>query len=283
MGFAAHATPLEFHRVIIGRRTIWMPQPTPAPATQLVDRADLSQKALAAWLAVGNVPPLSFRLYGPPGTGKNTLVFQLAEAMGGRSVYVLNAHEELSSEDVACTAVGGSGQTVEYVASPVMAAAYYGGVAFFDEIAKAPVGSLDALVSLLDDRRVLTSVVAGITIRVHPDFRFAAALNDGEDELLPDYIRERLSPAIRVDHPPRAVLLKILRAHLPAAEDIWFAAFDQEVQQVVSSRTAVSTMSYAYRQWLATAEASLGEAKARRYMRNALAEVAGTRQGGESS
>ena len=169
-----------YEKITIGGTTVRLPPPAPLPATSLASRDDIIEKALAAWTMLGALPPLNFRFYGPPGVGKNAIVYELARILG-KDLYIINGHEELGPEDIACTATITSRNTVEYVASPLFAGMYRGAIVFFDEIGKAPPAALDPLASVLDDRRELTSVLAGIRIKASAGFLFCAALNEIEE------------------------------------------------------------------------------------------------------
>jgi MoxR-like ATPase len=131
----------------------------------------------------------------------------------------------------------------------LFAAMLRGGICFFDEIGKAPTAALDPLASVLDDRRTLTSVLAGIHLKAHPDFLFCAALNQDEEEGLglPGFIDERTRPAIKVDYPAAVIMERILRIYLPKAGDAWFQVFLSQYQKGISPRGVITLLSYAFR------------------------------------
>lgn len=265
---------------IEGKRVL-VPLPVTIPRIEFVERQDVIEKALAAWMTIEGLAPLHFRLYGPPGVGKNAIVYRLAQLLG-KDLYIINGHEELDAEDIACTAVMGSRNEIEYVASPIFAAVRRGGICFFDEIGKAPTAALDPLASLLDDRRSLTSVLAGIQLRATVDFLFCAALNEDEEEGLglPGFIDERTRPAIHVGYPSGDILGKILRSHYPMAVDTWFRAFLHEYKdETVSARCAITSIGYAYRMALRDGNTDLGEKEVVEYLRRTEAEVDKRRTG----
>ncbi|MCA9010757.1 MAG: ATPase, partial [Planctomycetaceae bacterium] len=77
-----------------------------------------------------------------------------------------------------------------------------------------------SLAPLLDHRRYVESIVAGITIAAHPDFRCAVTMNEDESTFeIPDYIMSRLQPTLTLGHPAREDELAILKYHLPFADD----------------------------------------------------------------
>ena len=227
---------------------IRIPHPEEFPPLDLVEREDVLEPALAAWTVLDGLPPLNFRLYGPPGVGKNAIVYQLARLLH-TDLYILNGHEELEPEDIACSARFSSTENIEYVASPLFAAMLRGGIFFFDEIGKAPPAALNPLASVLDERRTLTSVLAGIHLKAHPDFRFCAALNEDEEAggRLPQFMEERLNPAIYVGIPPVATLRKILRNAFSTVDERWIEAYLKEFwEDTVSPRDALKHLQFAH-------------------------------------
>jgi MoxR-like ATPase len=78
------------------------------------------------------------------------------------------------------------------------------------------------LAPLLDNRRYVESVIAGIKIPAHPDFRFCTTMNDDASTFeLPEYIHSRLQPQIFIDFPEAEEERLILKKNLPfAPEDI---------------------------------------------------------------
>jgi DNA polymerase III delta prime subunit len=266
-----------YEKVTIGGTTIRLPPPATLPTTSLAGRDDIIEKALAAWMALGALPPLNFRFYGPPGVGKNAIVYELARILG-KDLYIINGHEELGPEDIACTATITSRNTVEYVASPLFAGMYRGGIVFFDEIGKAPPAALDPLASVLDDRRELTSVLAGIRIKANTEFLFCAAMNEIEETGvgLPAFLDERTRPAIHVGYPPITTLEQILETHFPDHDKAWAQAFTAEFKDdTLSPRTAITLLGYAYRLFCAKngPSAQPGMREIRRYLRHLQVET----------
>jgi MoxR-like ATPase len=243
---------------IAGTR-VFLPPSDPIPDEPFVGRDDLIGKALAAWSEVDGTSPLHFRLYGPPGTGKNALVYELARILQ-KDLYIINGNGELDVEDIACTPVIDRENTgiITYVGSPLFAAMVRGGIAFFDEIAKAPHGTLAALASVLDRRGTLTSVTAAIRIKAAPGFLFCAALNEDEEKStgLPDYIGERTLPAIRVGPPVFEDLMQILESQMSADSDLWLEGFAELFRQVgLSPRSAVKLITTAVKSYRYTHKA----------------------------
>src|SRR5207237_2340240 len=77
-----------------------------------------------------------------------------------------------------------------------------------------------SLAPLLDNRRYVESMVAGIKIKAHPNFRMVATMNDDASTFeLPEYIHSRLQPQIFIDFPERDEEFHILKENLPFAEE----------------------------------------------------------------
>jgi MoxR-like ATPase len=75
-----------------------------------------------------------------------------------------------------------------------------------------------SLAPLLDHRRYAESVVAGIVLKAHADFRVCVTMNEDESTYeVPDYILSRLQPTLTLGFPSRDDELAILRYHLPFA------------------------------------------------------------------
>ena len=237
----ASAQSKEFKPHVFGKEnpvTVLLPEPDFIPTRAFVGREELVTQCIAAWLDLDDQGALHFRLIGPPGVGKNELIYHLAREVEKKPLYIMHGHEELTPEDVACTARITKDHGVEYVGSPLLAAMVRGGICFFDEIGKVPSRSLSLLASVLDDRRTLTSVLAGFTERAHPDFRFCAAMNDADAATygLPGYIDERLRPAFTLDYPPIDEVMQIVANGTSKAT----AALLDEFRRWVADRTDLS-------------------------------------------
>lgn len=77
-----------------------------------------------------------------------------------------------------------------------------------------------SLAPLLDHRRYLESMVTGVKIPAHPDFRFVTTMNeDASTYDLPEYIHSRLQPQIHIDFPEEDEERAILQANIPFAHD----------------------------------------------------------------
>ncbi len=185
-----------------------------------VGQEDVMRQLLAAWLVVDETDqPMNPRLIGKPGVGKTTLAYAAARRLG-REVYVMQATVDTRPEDLIVQPVIDGPQSLRYVASPVVSAMLRGGVAILDEGNRMSEKSWASLAPLLDGRRYVESIVAGIKIKAHPLFRMVATMNDDSSTFdLPEYIHSRLQPQILIDFPEREEELAILRENMPFADD----------------------------------------------------------------
>src|SRR5205823_2803871 len=184
-----------------------------------VGQEELMRQLMAAWMIVDSKDvPMSPRLLGKPGVGKTTLAYAVAKQMG-REVYILQATLDTRPEDLLVTPVIACGGKLRYVASPLVTAMVRGGIVILDEGNRMSEKSWASLAPLLDTRRYVESIVAGIKIKAHPDFRLVATMNDDASTFeLPEYIHSRLQPQILIDFPERDEERQILRENLPFAE-----------------------------------------------------------------
>src|SRR5215470_6476795 len=189
-------------------------------AIQWVGQEELMRQLLAAWMVVDEQDlPMSPRLLGKPGVGKTTLAYAAGKRMG-RDVYILQATLDTRPEDLLVTPVIEGDGSLRYVASPLVSAMLRGGIAIIDEGNRMSEKSWASLAPLLDNRRYVESIVAGIKIKAHPDFRLVATMNDDASTFeLPEYIHSRLQPQIFIDFPERDEEYHILRENLPFAEE----------------------------------------------------------------
>jgi MoxR-like ATPase len=185
-----------------------------------VGQDELIRQLLAAWLVVDKQDtPMNPRLLGKPGVGKTTLAYAAARQMG-REAYILQATMDTRPEDLLVTPVVEAEGQIRYVASPLVTAMLCGGIVILDEGNRMSEKSWASLAPLLDNRRYVESIVAGIKIKAHRDFRLVATMNDDASTFeLPEYIHSRLQPQIMIDFPEKEEERLILKENLPFAED----------------------------------------------------------------
>src|SRR4030088_1129699 len=185
-----------------------------------VGQEEVMRQLLAAWLVVAPADlPMNPRLLGKPGVGKTTLAYAAGKRIG-RDVYIMQSTIDTRPEDLLITPVIEAEGQLRYVASPLLTAMIRGGVAILDEGNRMSEKSWASLAPLLDNRRYVESIVAGIKIQAHPDFRLVSTMNDDASTFdLPEYIHSKLQPQIWIDFPERDEEYLILKENLPFAED----------------------------------------------------------------
>ena len=109
---------------------------------------------------------------------------------------------------------------VRYMASPLVSAMVRGGACVLDEANRMSERSWASLAPLLDHRRYAKSLVAGVKISAHDEFRFVTTMNeDASTYEVPEYIHSRLMPQIYVDFPEEDEERAILKEQIPFAAD----------------------------------------------------------------
>jgi MoxR-like ATPase len=204
--------------IVVEGVTLHLAHPDELPV-RWVGQKELMRELLAAWLVVEERDlPMNPRLLGKPGVGKTTLAYAAAREMGC-DAYIYQATMDTRPEDLLVTPViSGEGQ-LRYVASPLVTAMIRGGVCILDEGNRMSEKSWASLAPLLDTRRYVESIVAGVKVKADPDFRLVATMNDDASTFeLPEYIHSRLQPQITIDFPERDEERRILEENLPFAE-----------------------------------------------------------------
>ena len=191
-----------------------------APDVDWIGQPEPLAQLMAAWSVIDDRDyPLNPRLVGQPGAGKTTLAMAAARRLG-REVYLFQVTMDTRPEDLIVTPVIAAGNTIRYMASSIVTAMVKGGVLVLDEGNRMSERSWASLVPLLDQRRYVESVVAGVRVPAHPDFRFVTTMNEDASTFdLPEYIHSRIQPRIYVDFPEREDEMRILKARVPYGED----------------------------------------------------------------
>ncbi|HUJ75037.1 MAG TPA: hypothetical protein VL359_09270 [bacterium] len=100
----------------------------------------------------------------------------------------------------------------------------------------------------------MESIIAGIKIHAHPEFRICVTMNeDSSTYEIPEYILSRLQPQVRVGFPTAKEEREILKANLPYADDelldmvSGFLGRTHKHELPASSRDGIHIVRYAQR------------------------------------
>ncbi|UCE02704.1 MAG: AAA family ATPase [Candidatus Latescibacterota bacterium] len=184
-----------------------------------IGQGEILRQLLACWLVVDAQDlPLVPRIRGVPGIGKTTLGMAAARRRQ-QELYIFQCTADTRPEDLIITPVLGDDGKIVYHASPLVTAMVRGGVCILDEGNRMNEKSWASLAPLFDQRRYVESIIAGIMIPSHADFRACVTMNEDESTFeIPDYILSRLQPTLEVQFPERDDEMAILEYHLPFAE-----------------------------------------------------------------
>jgi MoxR-like ATPase len=223
-----------------------------ANRAEWIGQREVLTQLLACWLVVDAQDlPLTPRLVGVPGIGKTALAMAAA-AQRDQELYVFQCTADTRPEDLLVTPVLSQEGRISYHASPLVTAMLRGGVCVLDEGNRMNEKSWASLAPLLDQRRYAESIVAGIVIDAHPDFRCAVTMNQDDSTYeIPDYILSRLQPTLPLGFPNRQDELAILQYHIPFAEaemlalTVEFLQRSHELNLDFSARDGLNLLRYA--------------------------------------
>jgi MoxR-like ATPase len=261
-------------KIIIEGVELHLTQPDEVPM-EWVGQEELVAQVLAAWLVIGDADlPLNPRLVGKPGVGKTTLAYHSGRSLS-RPVYLFQATMDTRPEDLIVTPVISDQGKIRYMASSVVSAMIIGGIAIIDEGNRMSEKSWASLAPLMDSRRYVESIVAGIKIKAHPDFRLCTTMNDDASTFeLPEYIHSRLQPQIFIDFPEREEELLILKANLPFADEeildyvVDFLQTAHEADERYSVRDGINIARYALKRLVESGERLTAEGRRKRIIQH---------------
>ena len=184
-----------------------------------IGQAEVLRQVLACWMVISDKDlPLSPRIIGMPGIGKTTLGM-VAALERKQPLYIYQCTSDTRPEDLLVTPVLAESGKISYHASPLVTAMINGGVCILDEGNRMNEKSWASLAPLLDHRRYVESIIAGLRIHAHKDFRACITMNNDESTFeIPDYILSRLQPTLTLNMPNEEDEMAILKYHLPFVE-----------------------------------------------------------------
>ena len=217
-----------------------------------IGQDEILKQIHACWLVISDKDhPLSPRITGMPGTGKTTLAMVAAQQRK-QPLYIFQCTSDTRPEDLLVTPVLSEKGSISYHASPLVSAMITGGICILDEGNRMNEKSWASLAPLLDHRRYVESIIAGIQIHAHKEFRACVTMNDDESTFeIPDYILSRLQPTLHMSMPSYEDEIEILRYHLPFSEEdllkmtVEFLQKSHQLDLEFSPRDGIHILQYA--------------------------------------
>ena len=217
-----------------------------------IGQDEILKQIHACWLVISDKDhPLSPRITGMPGTGKTTLAMVAAQQRK-QPLYIFQCTSDTRPEDLLVTPVLSESGSISYHASPLVSAMISGGICILDEGNRMNEKSWASLAPLLDHRRYVESIIAGIQIHAHKEFRACVTMNNDESTFeIPDYILSRLQPTLHMSMPSYEDEIEILRYHLPFSEEellkmtVEFLQKSHQLDLEFSPRDGIHILQYA--------------------------------------
>ena len=217
-----------------------------------IGQDEILKQIHACWLVISDKDhPLSPRITGMPGTGKTTLAMVAAQQRK-QPLYIFQCTSDTRPEDLLVTPVLSEKGSISYHASPLVSAMITGGICILDEGNRMNEKSWASLAPLLDHRRYVESIIAGIQIHAHKEFRACVTMNNDESTFeIPDYILSRLQPTLHMSMPSYEDEIEILRYHLPFSQEellkmtVEFLQKSHQLDLEFSPRDGIHILQYA--------------------------------------
>ncbi len=145
-----------------------------------IGQREVLRQLEACWLVVdARDLPLTPRIIGPPGIGKTTL--GMAAAQGRKQpLYIYQCTSDTRPEDLLITPVLSESRQIVYHASPLVTAMIRGGICVLDEGNRMNEKSWASVAPLFDYRRMIESIIAGINVPAHAEFRACGTMSEDE-------------------------------------------------------------------------------------------------------
>jgi len=234
-----------------------------------IGQTEVLKQVLACWLVVDPRDfPLAPRIIGMPGIGKTTLAM-VASQKRKQPLYIFQCTSDTRPEDLLVTPVLAESGKISYHASPLVSAMLNGGICILDEGNRMNEKSWASLAPLLDHRRYVESIIAGIQIQAHTEFRCCVTMNSDESTFeIPDYILSRLQPTLQLIMPSHRDEMAILKYHLPfASEDLLqrtveFLQRSHQLDLDFSPRDGIHILQYALKRLSQNSDHPLSKDKA---------------------
>lgn len=208
----------QVDKMIVKGVEIYLVDP-PELSVEWVGMQEPLTQLLAAWSDDGTDPAMQPRILGKPGVGKTSLAITAAKKMK-QDLYIFQCTVDTKPEDLLISPVIADNGKIRYVASPLVTAMVRGGICLLDEGNRMSEKSWASIAPLLDMRRSVYSIVAGVEIKARPEFRVCVTMNEDASTFeVPEYIHSRLQPAVHMDYPTREEEFRILRGKLDGPSD----------------------------------------------------------------
>ncbi|MBI4616836.1 MAG: AAA family ATPase [Planctomycetes bacterium] len=251
-------------------RPAWDPERDDRP--RLVGQEELVVAGVAASETLDDVVP-RFSLVGPAGRGKSTLALAVAAALG-RPAYVVHCNGEMEVGDLTISGVV-SGDRIGYVASPLVAALLRPeAVVVLENFGEMPVLVQSKLLSLLDEHRVLTSEMLGVSLRAGRGLVVVFTMLECSARLLDEQVAQRTRPWFRMGPTPHDQMMRIVEERFAESRGVLEAFRVEYEKNPLSPREAVGAMRLGIQLWKAAGR-PMDEAAVARIIRRAFAGMVG--------